>query len=136
MHDLFSSILSSILIIFLWSAYCWTSLGILLVLVVVLSNADHLYWQSHEREKNFGLQRRPTWIKCMFDPPPIQCPHDKGMEVQIYSSLSRVDTCIGKVMSIWRHVKFRTSILRQQSTFKCSKAGFNPAFFIYASLES
>ena len=47
-----------------------------------------------KKKKNFGLQRRPTWIKCMFDPPPIQCPHDKGMEVQIYSSLSRVDTII------------------------------------------
>ena len=47
-----------------------------------------------KREKNFGLRRRPTWIKCMFDPPPIRCPHDKGMEVHIYSSLSRVDTIV------------------------------------------
>ena len=47
-----------------------------------------------EREKNFGLRRRPTWIKCLFDPPPIRCPQDKGMEVQIYSSLSRVDTIV------------------------------------------
>jgi hypothetical protein len=30
----------------------------------------------------------------MFDPPPIRCPQDKGMEVQIYSSLSRVDTIV------------------------------------------
>ena len=33
-------------------------------------------------------------MKCLFDPPPIRCPHDKGMEVKIYSSLSRVDTVL------------------------------------------
>ena len=41
-------------------------------------------WWWH-REKNFGLWWRLTWIKCMFDPPPIRCPQVKGMEVQIYS---------------------------------------------------
>ena len=25
-------------------------------------------------------------IKCLFDPPPIRCIQDKGMEVKIYSS--------------------------------------------------
>ena len=23
-------------------------------------------------------------MKCLFDPPPIRCPHDKGMEVQMH----------------------------------------------------
>ena len=52
--------------------------------------------RERERKKNFGLRRRPTWIKCPFDPPPIQCPQDKGMEVKIYSPLLRVDTLISK----------------------------------------
>ena len=37
------------------------------------------------KERNFSLWRRPTWIKCLFDLPPIQCPQDKGMGVKIYS---------------------------------------------------
>ena len=47
-----------------------------------------------ERETSVSW-RRPTWIKCLFDPPPIQCPQDKGMKVKIYSPLSRVDTLKG-----------------------------------------
>ena len=39
-------------------------------------------------------------MKCMFDPPPIRCPHDKGMEVKIYSSLSRVDTIMISTQTI------------------------------------
>ena len=43
--------------------------------------------EREKRERNYVLRRRPKWIKCLFDPPPIQCPHDKGMEVKIYSPL-------------------------------------------------
>ena len=50
--------------------------------------------KKKKKKRNFGLRRRPTWIKCLFDPPPIQCPQDKGMEVKIYSPLSRVDTLV------------------------------------------
>jgi hypothetical protein len=33
-----------------------------------------------ENNNNFGLWRRPTWIKCLFILPSIPCPHDKRYE--------------------------------------------------------
>ena len=38
-----------------------------------------------ERKKTFGIRRRPTWIKCRFDLPPIQCPQDKAMEEIVFN---------------------------------------------------
>jgi hypothetical protein len=79
----------------------------LLWLCVIVRMLPNHMWRATEREKekrkkkNFGLRRRPTWIKCLFDPPPIWCPQDKGMEVQIYSSLSRVDTIKACHTSLW-----------------------------------
>ena len=46
-----------------------------------------LEWME-KREMNFGVRRRPTWIKCLFDLPPIQSLQGKGMEVKIYSPLN------------------------------------------------
>ena len=81
-----------ILILDIWMVFANTSKEIKLFSQKALHN---LYMHViRERERNFGLRRRPTWIKCMFDPPPIQCPQDKGMEVKIYSPLWRVDTLV------------------------------------------
>ena len=40
-------------------------------------------YDVQRREKTSVSVGRPTWMKCLFDPP-IRCPQDKGMEVKIY----------------------------------------------------
>ena len=58
-----------------------------------------------KRERNFGLWRRPTWIIYLFNPPPIQCPHDKGMEVEIYFSGLKHQLCNG-ALKIYNEEEF------------------------------